>query len=264
MASTAGTARTSNFLVTAGTLMIGAQASVWDLNPASHSVGLVKNIAVMSDPTFLNLTQGVKNQLIYSLMTKNDAKITAEVYEYTAKNLTYGLSLDGTATAAQTFTTTTSAIIDGSPTPTTSVTVTSATGIAGDGTAYIMIDASGGTADDDVIVRRVASKTGSVLTVSQAISRDVASGAAVTVVNAIDIGSTTEGPFLSAKIAGKLPNGTPVAFLFPKIRITKGFNVSFNTEQFQNMPFEIEVLDLLSTDTFYADFKGKKASMFIP
>ena len=260
----AGLAKTTRFMIGAATLMLGSQSSLYNLKPSTNSIGLVKNVTMSSDPVFTNLTQGPTNSLVYSMLTGNPVKISAEVFEYTAQNLAYGLCLDGTGIAAQTITTTTTAIIDGSPTPTGNVTVASSAGMVA-GTTYIMIDASGGTADDDIIVRKVLTVTdGTHIVVTPLIAVDVASGAVVTVVNAVDVGSTAanSNPFLSAKVVGQLADGTSAVILFPKVRVTKGFTMAFNAEQYGNLPFEIEVYDLVPADTFYSDFPNSKSRLF--
>lgn len=258
----AGTAKSTRFMIGAATLMLGSQASLWNLNPANNSVGLVKNISISSEPTFTNLTQGPTNSLVYSMLTGNAVKIGAEVFEYSAQNLTYGLSLDGTGVVPQTIVTATNGITDGSPTPTANLIVVSTTGMTAG--MYVMIDASVGTADDNVIVRKITTVTdGTHLVLDKTITVDIPTAASVTVVNSVDVGSTNQTlPFLAAKIVGNLADGTPTAIYFPKVRVTKGFTMAFNSEQYGNLPYELEVYDLVSSDTFYADFPNSKSRLF--
>lgn len=256
----AGLAKTDNFMIGAGTLMLGTQARLFDLLPATDSVGLVKNISISADPTFADLTQGSKNTVVYSMLTGFPVKISAEVFEYTAQNLTYGLSLDGSGVATQTVATTLSAPVDGDPTPAATASLTSLTGLPDGSTVAISIDGT----DDNVLVRKIASHASLVVTWDFPIPVDIASGATITKLNTIDVGSQTDSPFLSAKIAGKLANGKPIIALFPKVRITKGFNLAFNSEQYGNLPFEFEVMDLLPTDTNYSSFSTQKGKLFTP
>lgn len=254
----AGTAKTSKFMLGSASLMIGAQANLYDLSP-TNSLGLVKNISITSDPTFTDLTQGTKNTVVYSMLTGSPVKISAEVYEYTAANLAYGLSLDGSSLTSLTAAGVTSAIIAGGTTPTTQVPLVDASMFAANDNILI----SDGT-DDNLLPRKIVSIATNTLTVDSTIKQTLAAGATVRKVNLVDVGSTVDGPFLAGKIAGKLVDGTPVVLLLPKIRITKGFTMNWSTNDYGNLPYEIEVIDLISTDTFYANFTTKKAQLYIP
>jgi hypothetical protein len=263
----AGLANTSRFMLGAATLMIGPQASLWDLQPSTHSLGLVKNIVVNSEPTFVDLTQGAKNTLVYSMMTGNPVKISAEVYEYTSRTLTYGLGLDGTGFAigggGPATTVQRAAGIDGSPTPTTSIPVADSTGFSVNDNVMVIPP----NADDQMLVRTLSAVVGGgtpSLTVTHAINIDIATYT-VQKVSLLKLGDTSSNnTFLSAKVAGQLADGTPAVMLFPKIKVTKGFNMAFNAEQYGNLPYEIQVYDLLPTDTFYSDFSTSKGGLYIP
>lgn len=251
----AGLALTDNFMLTTATVMIGPVANLHDLNPVDHSIGLVKNFQCSSEPAYTELTQGVKGTIVFSVLTSNPVRASMEVFEYTAKNLNFALGLDGTnVNALSTVTTTTGAI---SASPVTSVLpVTSATGIIAGKT--LLIDKNN---DDDFVIRKVVSVASLNVTVDQPLPA-MASGVSVYVVNVIDVGSKTEQPFLAAKVAGKLANGKHVVILFPKIRITKGFNMQFTSDNYGNMPFEFAIYDLVSTDSAFAYFGGASAKIF--
>lgn len=251
----AGLAKTNQFVLSTASVMIGAPEDLHDLNPTEHSIGLVKNFTINAEPQYTDLTQGVKNSIVFSVLTSNPVRANMEVYEYTAKNVSYSLGLDGGSVATQTTSTTTSAPVAASP-ATDELPVVSATGITQD--KFILIEKDG---IDDFIVRKVASVLSNTLTLDRELPA-IPSGAKVSVVNGIDIGSKEDQPFFSAKIAGKLADGTPVVILIPKIRITNGFNVSFTTDDFGNLPFEFTVYDVVSTDPMYSEFKNAQARMF--
>ena len=97
----AGEARSDSFLLGTATVMIGAQADLMNLNVA-NSVGLVKNIMLQTTPGFTELTQGVKNTLVYSVMTSNKSMVQGEMFEYTSRNMAYALSIDGTSLSPST------------------------------------------------------------------------------------------------------------------------------------------------------------------
>ena len=55
----AGFAVTNEFLLSTATVMIGATSALKSLEPGAHSIGLVKNFKLASDPKLIELTQGV-------------------------------------------------------------------------------------------------------------------------------------------------------------------------------------------------------------
>ena len=250
----AGLAQTDNFMLGTATVMIGPVADLYNLEPTTHSIGLVKNFTMTTDPQYVELTQGVKNQVVHSTMTGNRVTATMEAYEYTAKNLAYSLGVEGAeGVMPKTVTTTTTAPIVAAA---TTVPVTSATGITVG--SYIMIENG---AEDNLVVRRVTAVASLNLTVDQGLPA-IATAAKVSVVNAIDIGQTTNQPFYSAKVVGIFANGEACVIHIPKVRIVKGFSLAFASSDYGNLPIEFTIYDLVSTDPFYASFKTKSAQMF--
>jgi hypothetical protein len=180
-----------------------------------------------------------------------------EAYEYTAKNLAYALGVEGADLVIEnTVTTTLSVAVDGGSPGSDDFTVVSATGITVG--KFVMLKADN---EDDFIVRRVTNVAGMVITVDRPLP-DLPSGTVVKVVNKIDIGSKDDQPFYAAKIAGKLANGDEIVILIPKMRIVRGFNLAFTTDDFGNLPIEFTVYDLVSTDIFYTAFDGAQAQIF--
>jgi hypothetical protein len=249
----AGEAKTSAFMLGAATVMIGTPDKLFDLNPVDHSIGLVKNFRVTGEPSYTDLTQGVKNQVVYSVMTGNVVRASMEAFEYTGRNISYSLGLEGGTVVAQTVATALSAPASVSD---VTVTVTSETGFAVDD--YVMIQ--DGT-DDKVYVRKLTAVTVGVLTFAQALPKAIASGATVKLSNVIGIGSKTEQPYLAAKIVGTLADKTEVVVLCPKIRITNGFSLGFTTEGFDNLPYEFSFYDQIASDPFYSEFSGEQAKL---
>lgn len=249
----AGEAQTSAFMLGAATVMIGTPDKLFDLNPEDHSIGLVKNFRVTSEPSYTELTQGVKNQVVYSVMTGNTVRASMEAYEYTGRNMAYSLGLEGSAIAAQTVETDLSAPAAATD---TSLTVTDETGFSvGD---YVMIQDG---AEDKVYVRKLTAVALTTLTFAQALPKALPAGTKVSLSNAINIGSKDEQPFLAAKIVGTLADGSENVILCPKIRITNGFSLGFTTEGFDNLPFEFSFYDQITTDPFYAEFAGAQAKL---
>lgn len=252
-----GLAKTNDFMLGTATVMIGPAAELHDLNPAEHSVGLVKNFTITSEPSYTELSQGVKNTIVHSIMTANPVRATMEVYEYTARNLAYSLGLESAEAMAPltVATTVNGAVNGGSPTAMT-FDVTSAAGLT-EG-AYIMIELD---QEDNFIIRKIVDIATLVITVDQPLP-DIPDDAPVKLVNNIGIGSKDDQPFYAAKIAGKLANGDKVVILIPKLRIVKGFNMAFTTDNYGNLPMEFTLYDLVNTDTFYAEFGGDQARIF--
>lgn len=257
----AGTAKTTKFLLGTATVMIGPMANLFNFTPALNGIGLVKNFQVTAEPQSIDLTQGVHNNLVYSIVTGADPRASMEVFEYTAANLAYGLGLDGSTYGSFAVSTTTSGLTDGSPTPTSTVNVVSATGLAVNDYIAISDDANG---DDIVITRKITAIVSLALTVSPAVGVDIPTGATVKKVNNIPVGKPTDGLFLAAKVVGLLADGTQCIMLFPKIRITRGFTLGFQVNDYGNLPFEFKTLDLVSTDANFSEFvANSKGAIFV-
>ena len=71
----------------------------------------------------------------------------------------------------------------------------------------------------------------------------------------IPVGRKSEQPFLAAKIVGNMADGREIAIEIPKLRITKGFEVTFQTSDYANMPFEFTIYDQIPSDVQYARFQ---------
>lgn len=256
----AGEAFTNAFMLSTATVMVGATTDLFNLNPAAHSVGLVKNFQITAEPTYTELTQGIKNNIVYSVLTQNPVRCTMEVYEFTSKNLAYGLGLDGSSLAATTSYAIKTGITGGAGTGTTGVVFTAAdlttTFAVG---KWIEIQEAG---TDKVHIARITSSsyaTGDNTVVFA--DHDVPTGlnfttaAKVRVLNRLNVGSKAEQPYLAAKIVGIMPDGnTGLTVLVPKMRIVKGFTLGFQSDNFGNLPFEFTPYELVSTDDNYADF----------
>lgn len=250
---TAGLARTSRFMLGTATVMLGRPQDLHTLNSVEHSIGLVKNFRIQGTPGYTDLMQGVRGQKVFSVMTSNDVTASCEVYEYTSRNMTYALGLEGHGvTQTSTATATTASALATAMT----LTVSSIVGFTnGD---YIEIDLGG----DNVIVRRLSTAPATnTLTVGIALGQAVPAGAVVRRLNIVNIGARDDQPFLAAKVTGLLADGSKVSLLCPKVRITNGFSVGFTTDNFDNMPFEFMFFDQVSTDPFFSEFNGVQARL---
>lgn len=252
----AGEAKTTALMLGTATVMLGDPVDLFDFAPSTHSIGLVKNFNLTVDQSYTELTQGVQNQVVFSVKTGNKVMATMEAYEYTGKNLTYALGMEGFSAAAEVTASTT--VVSAT---TTALTVVSGAGIvAGD---YIKIQT--GT-NDQVFVRKVVSNIADVITVA-ALPSAPAAGATVAKMNVIPLSpaSSCNDTFVAAKIVGTLADCSEVVILLPKVKVTKGFNLAFNSNDFQNMPLELTVYDLLESDEHYTAFSefGNTSSMLL-
>lgn len=257
----AGFAKTSQFMLSTATIMVGPMDKLHELTPAEHSLGLVKNFTMTSDPTQTELTQGVTNEVVFSMKTGDGLRASAEVYEYTARNLAYSAGLDGSVASfdplPQTYLTanaSTSTSIELTGTPTGIV--------AGD---YVYIQA--GT-DDHVHVGRVDSFSANTITLQAThgipVGMSFPAGSRVGKFRAISSGADTPQATLAAKVVGVMPaDNKPVVILFPKMKITRGFNLAFATDNFGNMPFEFTPYALTGADEMYPEFGTHKFKLLI-
>ena len=258
----AGEAQSINFAVGTATIMLGAPADLRNFTPATHSIGLVKDVKIMAEASYIKLTQGVRNSVVHSIKTGEPVSMGAAIYEYNAKNWTYALGFAGydvALTAASTYVTT---AVAANPAGEDTVDVTSAASFnVGD---YVMLQV--GT-DDQVYPRRVGAKTTTTLTFdADFVNIAIPLGATVRKCAIVPIGRKSEQPFLAAKIVGSMADNVEVCIEIPKLRVTKGFDLTFQTSDYANMPFEFDVYDLVPADPQYArsreEFDGAPAFLY--
>ncbi|BCJ91780.1 hypothetical protein IZ6_25150 [Terrihabitans soli] len=257
----AGTARTDSFLLANATVMVGPMADLHKLQPDKHSLGLVKRFVVTADPTFVELTQGITNDVVMSVKNSHGLKASFEGYEFTSRNLAYAAGLDASGATFENASTILplDAEVDSSD---TTFVVNGDLDAEIDVGEFVYIQ----EADDKVHVVKassVALNTGKT-TIGIATGFSVptgvtfAAGSKVAKANKVEIGGSVVQATLAAKVVGTLPkDGSPVVLLFPKIKITKGFSVSFDTENFSNLPFEFTPYAGVPGDPFYSTYGTK-------
>lgn len=260
----AGAAKTSKFLFSTATVLVGPQSSFLTLNANAHSIGLVKNVTVDASPSMTELTQGIMNDLVDSQVTAMDVKVSCEVYEYTARNLAYGLMLDGSLAKFDDVVSTTYSLAGAVNAAATTFTV--ATDQTAKFTAGSYAFLQEGT-DDYVHVVKVVSSTYAApnttvtftgYAVPTGMSFSTANGR-VGLFNKIDFDPNAVSSFMSCRIIGTGKNDKrPIVLHFPKIRVTKGFALRFASDGFGNMPFEFTPYTPISSDSGYsADFPNR-------
>lgn len=249
----AGEARSIDFLVGTATIMLGLPADLRDFRPETHSIGLVKNVKLMAEATYIELTQGIRNSVVHSIKTGEPVRASSEVYEFNAANWSYALGFSGYNIINTELETTVTTAVAASSLGTGTFDVASATSyIVGD---YVMVQVG---YDDVVIPRRITATTATTITLDAPIKNVAVSiGAKIRRCLVVPVGRKSEQPFLAAKIVGSMADGREIAIEIPKLRVTKGFDVTFQTSDYANMPFEYTVYDQVPSDPQYARFKDE-------
>jgi hypothetical protein len=263
----AGNAKTKKFLLSTATVMIGAPADLHKLNPEEHSIGLVKNFQLTADPTFVELTQGVKNSVVMSVKNGDGLKASMEVYEYTLRNMGYAAGLDASGVEFDTVTDIWLASA-AYATATKSIEVTADVSSKLNAGDYVFIQNG---LDDKVHIAKIATAvfaTGkSTITLAAGHEPSTKSvfpvGSRIGKVKRIDVGGSDVQPEFAAKIVGLLPaDNAPFTIYLPKVKVTKGLGVAFQTDNFGNLPFEFTPYSGVESDPFYADYATAAAILF--
>lgn len=244
--------KNSAFLLGEATLMMAPYAdatSVFELTPELHSVGMTRNVSLTQESDQIELRKGIQQLLVDSKKSNVRTMLSAEVYEFSAQNLFYSLSVAATPVApkrGKLKTATSGAqatiVVVSDPVPGEAGTaITAATDIPNGSTILIQV---AGTGNDYVLPVRVTAATTAAsgdYTVTAAIPAGMSfpAGSRVWVVNEVPVGSTAEQDYFKLKIVGTLSNNErPVTVIVPKVRVSKGFQLSFDEGNYTSMPFE--------------------------
>lgn len=259
----AGSPKTSKFIFTTADVMIGPMSALKTLNVTDHGIGMVKNVGVTADPKTVELTTGIMNDVVASVVSGLDVKCSAEVYELTSSNLLYGLGLDGTPA---------NSVDDDVMTPLQADVASAATTcvVVGDVTTRYTAGKWGfiqeGT-DTNVHIFKVVSSafaagnttiTFTGWAVPASMSFSTAAGR-IGLLKKIDFDPNAATNFYSMKVSGTSQfTKKPLSVVFPKVRITKGFSLKFAADNFGNLPFEWMAMTPLASDAGYsADFNQR-------
>lgn len=257
------------FMLSSATVMMapafGASgvSSVYDLTPALHSIGMVREVAVPVESSLIELKNGVAQATVDSKRTNVSAMISFTMFEFTAANAQRALGLAaatapvikrGVLTAALAGDAVTLTMTS-DPVPGES---TSALTVAGDvpSGSTILIQRADGT--DYVFPTKtsgVAVVTGGSFAVPIAGDYKVATamsfpiGSKVWVIPAVKVAHTEYDDLFAVKIVGTLSNyNRPVVLVAPKVKVSKGFNLTFNETDYGGMPFELKPMLLSATE----------------
>lgn len=260
-----GIAKTSAFMLSTATVMLGPVADLHKLNALDHSIGLVKNFQMTADPQYIELTQGISNNVVMSVKNAEGIKASMEVYEFSNRNLAYAAGLDGSGVA-----------FDQAAAPvaisaaSTSTTLKVGSDITTEYAVGDYIFAQKGL--EDVVhigkVKTIAFATGTTTITLETgfeipASLSFGVGDRIGKVKKISVGGQTFQTELAAKIVGILPkDGKPFTIMLPKVKVTKGLSAAFQSDNFSNMPFEFTPYAGLPGDPFYAEYGAASAILF--
>lgn len=238
------------FVIGNATVMLAPiTEDVFTLVPDTHSVGMVKSVSMEEQSDQIALRNGIRQLTVDTVKSNVNMLITFEGYEFDAKNLTYALGMTGatvqrlrgsldTAVVA----TDTSLSLVSDPLPNDANSLIDANSDIPDGATLVIQRAD--EPDYVYVTKATAATTGvgpfvvTVDAIPAGISFSI--GDYVWVVNEIEAGSFDDDEFFCAKIVGYLSsNQEPITVIIPKLKITRGFNLSFSETDYSNLPFEL-------------------------
>jgi len=255
----------SAFSLTSATLMMAPAFTtpVFDLTPAQHSVGMTDEVNVTLDSSINSLLNGVAQATVDSKRTGVASGITANVFEMTAANFLRSQGMGGQplqmkrlVTSAVTASGAVSITATSSPVP--GEVGSDATAIADiPAGSTLLIQRPGGETDFVFPTKTSGAVTlsGGTFTIPIAapyaipVGMSFPIGTLIWVVQPIGIANIDADDLFGVKIVGTLTNfNRPIVAVFPKVRIAKGFQLSFSSTQYTSMPWEMSPLLLSLTE----------------
>lgn len=248
--------QTNAFMLSSATLMIAPAFTtpVFDLIPATHSVGMARDVSVKVDSSLVQLKNGVAQTVVDARRTNVEAMISATIYEVTTKNLQRASALaSGTAVqvkrgvlSSSVSAAAVSLSVTSDPIPGEAASAITATGDIPSGST-ISIQRTDGEEDYvfPTVTSGAATGTGPYtvpIAGAYAIPAGMSfpAGSKVWIITPVGGADTTADDLFGVKITGTLSNyGRPVTILAPKVRISKGFQLSFTETDYGGMPFEM-------------------------
>jgi len=237
------------FVIGNATVMLAPYSEdVFSLNPDEHSVGMVKAVTLEQQADQIMLKNGIQQLTVDTQKSNVNFTSTFEGYEFDARNLTYALGIAGsvvkrlrgrlTADAAADATTLT---VESYPVANDPDSVIDAVGDIPEGATILLQNPEN---PDEVYPVSVTAATvdaaPNYTVTTTAIPVAAPTGWTVWVVNELETGSFEQDDYFCAKIVGKLSaNDEPIVVVIPKLKVTRGFNLSFSETDYSNMPFEL-------------------------
>ena len=248
----------SAFALSSATIMIGKAFvdDVFALTPEKHSVGMVSEANIGLDSSVNSLLNGVAQAEVDAKRTGVTSSITGNVFEMTAQNFMRSHAMSGSAIPVKRGRLTAplvagavSVSIASDPIPGEATSaITAITDIPAGST--ILIQRGDGETDYvfPTVTSAAATGTGpyvAALDVEHDIPADMSfpAGSRVWVVQPVGVGDIDADDLFCAKIVGTLSNfDRPMVYIAPKVRMVKGFGISFNETQYSSMAWEMKPL----------------------
>lgn len=252
--------KSPSFLIGNATVMLAPRSvDVFSLNPTDHSVGMVKAVTVGMEADTIDLRHGIQQNLVDQKRSGVRLTTSFEGYEFTAQNLMRALGYANTAIVRKRGTLTTALAAAGTSAsiasdPIAGETASAITAIADIPAGSTLIIQKANQPDYVFISRTTGAATGAgpyVATLATPIPTGMsfAIGDKVWVVNELGVGDQKDTDFFGMKIVGTLSNdNVPVVVIFPKVKIIRGFNLSFSETDYSNLPFEISPFFLAASE----------------
>lgn len=255
----------SSFSLSSATLMMAPAftTDVFSLKPDLHSVGMADEVNVTLDSSINSLLNGVAQATVDSKRTGVAAGITANVFEMTAANFLRSQGLSGAPQAMKRLVLTAplaagavSISATSSPVPGEASSDATSVGDIPAGST-LLIQRQGGETDYIFPTKTSGAATLASSTFTLPIASPYAipagmsfpAGTLIWVVQPIGIANIDADDLFGVKISGTLTNfNRPVVAVFPKVRIAKGFQLSFSSTQYTSMPWELSPLLMSLTE----------------
>lgn len=260
--------KSNAFMLSSATLMIAPSftTDVFSLTPATHGVGMVRDIAIPVEGSQIELKNGIAQVIVDSKRTGVATSISATIFEYSAQNLLYASALYGGGpvqvkrgllkNAVTGGAGATTIVVNSDPIPGETASAITAIGDIPSGST-ILIQRVGGQQDYVFPTKTTGATTVTTgdYTVTVASPYNIPTGMSfpagsrVWIVTPIAIGSLDADDLYGIKITGTLSNfDRPVTAVFPKVRMIKGFNLSFTESDYGSMSWELQPLLLSGTE----------------
>lgn len=239
------------FLIGNATVMLAPyDENPFGLTPDEHSIGMVKAVTLEQQADQITLRNGIQQITVDSMKSNVNMTTTFEGYEFSARNMLYALGLQGAVVkrlrgklTAAVLANATTMTVESYPVPGDPTSLIDAVGDLPVGATLLVQKAD--QPDNVIPLKITATTTGTgpyVVTfgTSKPTGITFAVDDVVWIVNEIDAGSTEQDQYFCAKIVGTLSaNNEPIVVIMPKVRIGRGFNLSFSETDYSNMPFEL-------------------------
>lgn len=256
------------FMLSSATLMLAPAFTndVFALQPTANGVGMVRDIAIPVEASQVELRNGIAQTIVDTTRTNVSVGISATIYEFTAKNLMYANSLLGSGpvqvrrgvlkTALTGGAGAISVVVNSDPVPGDAASALTLAADIPSGSTILIQRVNG---EQDYVFPTKSTGVTVLTTGDFAIpiaapyniptGMSFAPGARVWIVSPISIGSIDADDLYCMKITGTLSNyDRPVTAVFPKVMITKGFNLSFSETEYGGMPWEMQPMLLTTTE----------------